>query len=631
MMSRRTYNGAGAIGLTVLALTFAGCRAPGSAAMDPAAPARNGEARSPAGGATRVAREPRLLEAVEARTRDGVALMGDVFLPAAEGRYPVILELTPYGRGVDGINYRGDAPYWTSRGYAFALFDARGQGASGGTFEFMLDGPDAADVIAWLADQSWSSGAVGMIGSSYTGSNQWLAAREQPLALRCLTPAAAWHDPFAVVPYNGGAFVSRHALTWPALLSDSRVDRTRQPDYQALLSHRPLQTADEATYGRSLRLFRQWIANGTDDDYWRARTLQAEDFARIRIPTLAFTGYFDELHAGTIANYQAMRQRSPNPDRQYLVIGPWEHATVVDGGLDYRNRYAPARAVRNLDLPDRAFLDSKEIYGRFFDWCLKDGAAFEQPSARVYVTGSNRWLDLPSYPPPTVVPRALYLHSAGKANGRSGDGRLSWERPSLARASSQYVFDPLDPGAWRPTRAGTLTDAAPPREPVDLGAELDRADVLVFVTEPLQASLTVVGNVRLVLHAATDGRDTDWAARLEDVAPDGTAIRHGVGPAAMLRARYRQGFTREVLLTPGESYEYTLDFHDLGHTFLAGHRIRLSVSSAAYPWVHPNPNTGNPIETDTATPRQARQTIFHEAVRASHLLLPVLPEPAVPR
>lgn len=555
--------------------------------------------------------------------RDGVTLVGDVFLPAAPGRYPVILELTPYGRGPEGISFRSEAAYWVGRGYAFAIFDTRGQGGSGGVFRFMRDGEDGHDLVEWLARQPWSSGAVGMMGASYTGTDQWRTAREQPPALKCITPAAVWHDPFRSVPYEGGAFVSRWALTWRALLSNSGVDRTRRPDWDALLRHRPLRTADELVYGKPLRLFREWLDHPAVDAYWRAQVLMPEEFSRIAIPTLMFTGHLDEMHPGTIASFREMQARSRARDQQFLVIGPWEHATVVDAGLDYRDNYRPARGVRNLNLPDEAFLDSKAIYGRFFDWCLKDGPRFEQAPVRIYLTGSNRWLDLPEYPPPSARVRSLFLSSTGRANGVRGDGRLTWDAP-IGRNPDRYVFDPLDPGGPRPGKPGS--PGATPGDPADLRDEIDRADVLVYVTEPLPRPLTVAGNVRLLLHAATDGRDTDWAARLEDVAPNGTAIRIGAGFAAIVRARYRDGFAREALLVPNRPYSYTLDLHDVGHTFQPGHRLRLSVSSAAYPWVHPNPNTGNPIATDTAPPRPAGQTVFHDSGRPSQLLLPVLPE-----
>jgi putative CocE/NonD family hydrolase len=134
-----------------------------------------------------------------------------------------------------------------------------------------------------------------------------------------------------------------------------------------------------------------------------------------------------------------------------------------------------------------------------------------------------------------------------------------------------------------------------------------------------------MGRVRVELHAATDGRDTDFTARLVDVAPDGKAVKLGPMSTGIIRARYRLGYDQERLLTPGQVERYAVDLHDIGHTFLPGHRIRLDISSSAYPSVAPNSNTGNPVATDTQS-RAARQQVHHRRGAASRLMVPVIPE-----
>jgi uncharacterized protein len=148
--------------------------------------------------------------------------------------------------------------------------------------------------------------------------------------------------------------------------------------------------------------------------------------------------------------------------------------------------------------------------------------------------------------------------------------------------------------------------------------------VLVYSSAVLEKPLTIAGRVFVELHAATDARDTDFTAKLVDVHPDGTAAR--LGPKiGVIRARFRQGYDKERLLTPGRFERYRIELFDVGHTFRPGHRIRLEVSSSAYPAIAPNPNTGNPVATDTET-RVAHQQVRHDRRAASHLLLPVLPE-----
>jgi putative CocE/NonD family hydrolase len=135
--------------------------------------------------------------------------------------------------------------------------------------------------------------------------------------------------------------------------------------------------------------------------------------------------------------------------------------------------------------------------------------------------------------------------------------------------------------------------------------------------------LEVIGTVTMELYAASDARDTDFTAVISDVRPDGTAVVLGSRPVGIVRARYRNGREAEpTLLTPGEVERYEIDLGAIGHGFLPGHRVRVEVSSSAAPFFNPNQNMGNPIATDTEW-RVANQTIFHDAVHPSALLLPV--------
>ena len=152
-----------------------------------------------------------------------------------------------------------------------------------------------------------------------------------------------------------------------------------------------------------------------------------------------------------------------------------------------------------------------------------------------------------------------------------------------------------------------------------------RDDVLVYTTEVLEAPLSMLGRVWVVIHASTDARDTDFVAKLTDVYPDGRALLLGTWPAGVIRARYREGRDREVLVTPGEVEEYRIELFDMGHTFLPGHRVRIEITSSAHPFINPNQNTGNPVATDVEW-RDAQQIIYHDQERPSYVLLPVLPE-----
>jgi putative CocE/NonD family hydrolase len=236
---------------------------------------------------------------------------------------------------------------------------------------------------------------------------------------------------------------------------------------------------------------------------------------------------------------------------------------------------------------------------RFFDRHLK-GLDVDLPArCRLFVSGTNRWLETHSYPPPGVVDTPLYL------SGRS----LSFDPPD---------DEPPDtlPADWR--------DPVPV-VPVgqDCRAQHDRDDVLVYTSDVLTEDLTIVGPVRASVWVAADAPDCDVVVRVEDVLPDGRSINMtgelGMGP---FRARYREGFDREVLLTPGEPA--LLPFHvcHMGHAFLAGHRIRISIAATASPLIEPNHHTGEPVATAVER-RPATELVFHDAARPSHLIFPV--------
>jgi hypothetical protein len=160
--------------------------------------------------------------------------------------------------------------------------------------------------------------------------------------------------------------------------------------------------------------------------------------------------------------------------------------------------------------------------------------------------------------------------------------------------------------------------------PVDMTPILDRQDALVYVSAPMTADVTIAGPVSVILHAASSARDADFVALLEDVGPDGYGVKLGSKPAGVVRARHRHGLDREDLLTPEQPERFEIYCGFFGHTFRAGHRIRLGIASSLFPRFNVNAGTGNPIATDTDDPVRARQTVFHDRARASHIRLPVI-------
>jgi len=532
--------------------------------------------------------------------RDGVELSAEVHLPEAGVSFPTILLRTPYSNGPDKFEQYGLARYLES-GYAVVFQHTRGQGKSQGSFEFFFrDADDGYDTVEWIATQPWSNEKVGMDGGSYLGTVQWLAARARPPHLTCIAPTAPAGRFFHEVPYVGGALNLDWALSW---ISDS-VEGMDPEEVEPLLEkarrHRPLLTADEIL-GRPMPFYREVLSHPTLDDYWNRIQFSTADFENIDLPVHTVTGWFDGDQAGALFYWEGIERGFSRRGDSYLIVGPWTHEHTYLGGQE---------RLGALEFSPDSVIDIQAARLEFFDRYLKGARdrIERRDRVRVYLTGANQWRGFDRYPPEQVELTPLYFHSGGSANTRSGDGSLGWECPA-DEPPDRYHYDPNDPMPYAEATA-------------DCGEAEDRPDVLVYSSDALSAPLDVLGPIRIALHAASDGLDTDFVGRIVDVFPDGRAVNltHCQG---VIRARYRHGWERTELLEPGRPERFEIRLQDIGHRFLPGHRVRIELTSSNFPLVDPNTNTGAPPATDTGH-RVAQQTVFHDAERASHVLLPVL-------
>jgi putative CocE/NonD family hydrolase len=243
-------------------------------------------------------------------------------------------------------------------------------------------------------------------------------------------------------------------------------------------------------------------------------------------------------------------------------------------------------------------------------------AFFDDPSAgprvRLFVMGSNVWRDEEDWPLARAVPTPWYLRADGVLAVAAGD-----DEPST------FVYDPADPA---PTIGGptSLPDKflGTNSGPLDQREVEARADVLVFTSAALERDYEVVGPLEAVLYAATDALDTDFVVKLCDVDADGGSRILAEG---IIRARFRNGYDAEELIEPGAVLEYRVDLVATANTFLAGHHIRVVVTSSSFPRFDRNPNTGRQLGVDGPEDLVvAHQTIFHDSARPSHILLPVI-------
>jgi len=230
--------------------------------------------------------------------------------------------------------------------------------------------------------------------------------------------------------------------------------------------------------------------------------------------------------------------------------------------------------------------------------------------------GENVWKEARSWPP-AHEPVHYYLHSAGRANSRMGDGTLDTQPPQSEPRDS-FVYDPLDPV---PTCGGRSMVGVPTG--VENQAEVEmRQDILVYTTARLAEPLALAGPITVTLHASSSAVDTDFTTKLVDVEPSGYCANIAEG---IVRARYRNNREHAEFLEPGRVTEFTIDLWDVAHTFQANHCVRLEISSSNFPRFDRNLNSKvTPALGSAADAQKAVQQVFHDARYPSRLTLPVV-------
>jgi putative CocE/NonD family hydrolase len=573
---------------------------------------------------------------VPVKMRDGTTLMCDVFRPDAPGKYPTLLERTPYDRTSPfARSLSVDSVRAALAGYAVVVQDCRGRFGSEGEFHpFVNEIDDGYDTIAWTAEQDWCDGNIGMFGGSYVGATQWLAAIARPPNLKAITPgitASNYHDGWT---YQGGAFELDFNLSWSLIhLTGANYEHlekhydapvgggadliARADDLMKEYVHLPMK--DWPVLKGTGDFYYRWLDHPEYDDYWKAISIE-EFHDKIDVPALSFGGWFDIFMGGTLRNYTRMREMGDGNrarEGQRLMIGPWVHPGALPG--------FPGITVGEEYFGIGSYSGSIDIHGillRYFDHYLKglDNGVAEDKPVKIFVMGENSWRDEAEWPLARAVNTRYYLSSGGSANSLNGDGVLSPAEPTGA-ASDTYTYDPMFPV---PTKGGGLCcyDALGGAGAFDQTEVERREDVLVYTTPVLTEDTEVTGPITVTLFASSSAKDTDFTGKLVDVYPDGEkAINLTDG---IIRARYRNGMEHGELITPGETLEYTIDLWATANVFKKGHRIRLDIASSNFPRFDRNPNTGDPIGEGGST-MKATQTIVHDADHPSHVMLPIVP------
>lgn len=582
--------------------------------------------------------------------RDGVRLATDIYRPAKDGqpvteRLPVILTRLPYNK--DGQKTAGQ--YFATHGYVYVAQDTRGRYKSEGIWHMLTDdGPDGVDCAAWIADQPWSDGKIGMIGTSYVGGTQHAMALANAPQLKTVIPVDAMSNMGRQSLRNAGAFELRF-WNWIFLNAGRGSRASKDPGTASVLA----ELADQRfTYLANmptrrgmtpLKLspeYEDWLVsameNGANDDFWAQNNIVDAPQNYKDIPVYLVSGWYDSWSGNNTANYMALSKTLKSP--VYMIMGPWIHGQQAASAHGQVNFGAEA-----------AIADQWAWRQEWYDHWLKGidnsvGKAdpFKTP-VRIFVMGTgdgskdskNRlmhggyWRNENEWPLARTKLTAFYLQP---------DGGLAPTKAQQPQASTQYEFDPRNPvstiggnissnndimlqGGWD-QKGGSHIWNFPNAIPLSA-----RRDVLVFQTKPLEADLEVTGEIEVRLFASSSAIDTDFTAKLLDVYPPsadwpgGFDLNIGDG---IVRGRFRESLKQEALMKPGEVYEFTIKLYPTSNVFKKGHRIRVDISSSNFPRFDVNPNTGEPLNRHRML-KVADQTIYHDAAHPSHILLPVIP------
>lgn len=509
--------------------------------------------------------------------RDGQALAADLYLPDVSGTYPVVLIQTPYNKNLFrlGLPLHVGQNLAQSR-FAFVVLDWRCHWASSAAcMPGSTRGQDGFDAVEWIAMQPWCTGKVATWGLSALGNIQFMTARERPPHLVCAVPVVCAPQSRYSQFYPGGVALPQFVKTLNTLFNGAFNLVPQNPYYNLYW-----QIAENITYYPG----------------------------EVEVPMLHIAGWFDHNLEDMLRWYEAMRRESPAGDAQWLLIGPWTHDGVFSTGQG------------DLSFPDAGNTAHDMARAFLLHYLLEEDNGWQHTHPVTYFqTGDDQWFTTDSFPSQEgQASFTFYL---------TEDQSLSPFQPSMSDAI-RFRYDPLDPS---PTVGGKTLSFTLEQGPMDQSTDVEsRDDILLFTTTELEQDMVLQGQITLHLHVSSDRTDTDFAIRLTEVYPDGRSIALG---QISQRMRFRSGYTmlHEQLMTPGVVYPVTLRFDHLAHTFKAGNRIRLVVSSSNYPWFNRNMNNGGVMYPDANLDTVVNPLIAHNHVHIGAFpSRMVIPEIGVP-
>jgi len=579
--------------------------------------------------------------------RDGIRLATDIYRPKTDEKVPIIFSRTPYnfnswGDGEERTRTKARAYEAVKRGFAYVVQNERGRYFSEGEWDILgVPLTDGYDAFSWMKDQPWSNGKIGTYGCSSTAEWQMAVAALDHPAHAAMVPQAFGAGVGRVGDlmeqgnwYRGGVeqllffswlYSVEHDIFKPRIPEGAtqedliRISRfydlaPENPpvDMSVALQHLPIQDILKNINGKK-EIFDKMVRRKPNHPDWFTGGLYHDDM-EIGTPSFWFASWYDVSITPNLALFNHVRNNAKDPeirDNQYLVIAPTLHC-----------RYT--RATENTIVGERSVGDARlnydeQIYAWWDLWLKEKDNDFKEKTPRVqyFTMGKNIWQSAEQWPPKDVKMTTYYLNSGGKANTLNGDGVLTKKKPSKDKPDI-FVYDPMNPVT---SYGGNVccTGNAVKGGAFDQKVMEEREDILVYTTAPLKEGTEVTGFIESTLYVSSDVKDTDFTIKLIDVYPDGRAYNLD---ETIQRARYREGYDKEVFMKEGEVYKIDLTPMATSNYFEKGHRIRIEISSSNFPRFARNLNTGG-NNYDESKGIIANNAIHHGKRHPSQLRLPI--------
>jgi putative CocE/NonD family hydrolase len=527
-----------------------------------------------------------LLEADDARrytvehrvipTEAGASVSALIVRPKGASKpLPTAFEFTIYA---NALNFE-EAKRSAANGFVGVTANSRGKREGAGAIDpYEHDGADADAVIDWIAAQPWSDGQVGMFGGSYDGFTQWAAAKHPPKALKSLMPSVAV-APGIDSPMQGGIFQNFQYSWIPYVTGGKLDDDAAYGDFQrwngldwawfgGTAPYRDLPKLD----GHANPIFERWLQHPAYDAYWQAMVPTREEFARVRIPVLETTGYFDGAQLGALYYFQQHAAFNPSAE-QYLVVGPYDHIS---------GQRRSQEVVAGYRIDPAARIDIEELRYQWLDYTLRGGPkpAILQDRVNYEVLGADRWRHAPSVE--AMASGAWTLHFTPL---KAEDALLLSPKP--LKGGLDLRVDLAD-------RRVLSFGGAPP---LAQAPSVDSDNGFVFATEVLKAPIEVEGLFSGELRFTTNKRDFDFDVELYEQTPKGDYLLLSY---LTTRASLVQDPTRRQLLHPGKPVVLPFRSGRLAAAKVeAGGRIVVVFKVLKNPRMELNYGTGRDVGTET--------------------------------